>query len=504
MADSVRVRFAPSPTGPLHIGGVRTALYNYLYSKKNNGSFLLRVEDTDQKRTVSDAEEYIYSALEWLGIVPDESPKQGGSFGPYRQSERKEVYEKWVQILIDKGLAYYAFDAPEELETQRKEHEKKGKTFIYNWHNRLKLKNSLSVSAKEVNEKIKSGAPYVVRFLMWNNGDDDVVRCPDIIRGNVDVDCKLLDDKILYKSDGFPTFHFANVVDDHLMKISHVIRGEEWLPSLALHIKLYDAFGWTAPAFAHLPLILKPSGKGKLSKRDGDQLGFPVFPIQWGDEVKGYRESGFLPEAVVNFLALLGWNNGDEQEVFSLEEMVSLFDLNRVHHAGARFDPEKNKWFNQQHIQALSLNAFAHLCKAEIERHTQTNLTDEKLMAMAEMVQPRVVLLGDLWVTLKVFFEAPDEYDPKATKKVWKDNTSTLLQAVANRLVNEDDLKADDCKAILQTIATDADTGIGALMGPLRLVLVGSLTGPDLLQLVQTLGAQEVVDRINIAVMKIN
>ena len=504
MADSVRVRFAPSPTGPLHIGGVRTALYNYLYAKKNNGSFLLRVEDTDQKRTVSDTEEYIYSALEWLGIVPDESPKHGGSFGPYRQSERKEIYEKWVQILIDKGLAYYAFDAPEELEAHRKEHEKKGETFIYNWHNRLKLKNSLSVSAKEVNEEIKSGAPYVIRFLMWNNGDDEVVRCPDIIRGNVDVDCKLLDDKILYKSDGFPTYHFANVVDDHLMKISHVIRGEEWLPSLALHIKLYNAFGWTAPAFAHLPLILKPSGKGKLSKRDGDQLGFPVFPIQWGGEVKGYRESGFLPEAVVNFLALLGWNNGDEQEVFSLEEMVALFDLNRVHHAGARFDPEKNKWFNQQHIQILSLNAFAQLCKAEIERHTQTNLTDEKLMAMAEMVQPRVVLLGDLWVTLKVFFEAPDEYDPKATKKLWKENTSTLLQAVANRLVNEDDLKADDCKAILQTIATDAGTGIGALMGPLRIVLVGSLTGPDLLQLVQTLGAQEVVDRINIAVMKIN
>lgn len=504
MADSVRVRFAPSPTGPLHIGGVRTALYNYLYAKKNNGSFLLRVEDTDQKRTVSDAEEYIYSALEWLGIVPDESPKHGGSFGPYRQSERKDVYEKWVQILIDKGLAYYAFDAPEELDGHRKEHEKKGKTFIYNWHNRLKLKNSLTVSAKEVNEKIKSGAPYVVRFFMWNNGDDEVVRCPDIIRGNVDVGCKLLDDKILYKSDGFPTYHFANVVDDHLMKISHVIRGEEWLPSLALHIKLYNAFGWTAPAFAHLPLILKPSGRGKLSKRDGDQLGFPVFPIQWGGEVKGYRESGFLPEAVVNFLALLGWNNGDEQEVFSLEEMVSLFDLNRVHHAGARFDPEKNKWFNQQHIQALSLNAFAQLCKAEIERHTQTNLTDEKLMAMAEMVQPRVVLLGDLWVTLKVFFEAPDEYDPKATKKVWKENTSTLLQAVANRLVNEDDLKADDCKTTLQTIATDAGTGIGALMGPLRLVLVGSLTGPDLLQLVKTLGAQEVVDRINIAVMKIN
>ena len=504
MADSVRVRFAPSPTGPLHIGGVRTALYNYLYAKKNNGSFLLRVEDTDQKRTVSEAEEYIYSALEWLGIEPDESPKHGGLFGPYRQSERKDIYQKWVQILIDKGLAYYAFDAPEELGAHRKEHEKKGKTFIYNWHNRLKLKNSLSVSATEANEKIKSGAPYVVRFLMWSEGDDEVVRCSDIIRGNVDVDCKLLDDKILYKSDGFPTYHFANVVDDHLMKISHVIRGEEWLPSLALHVKLYDAFGWTAPDFAHLPLILKPSGKGKLSKRDGDQLGFPVFPIQWGDEVKGFRENGFLPEAVINFLALLGWNNGDEQEVFTLEEMVSLFDLNRVHHAGARFDPEKNKWFNQQHIQALPPKAFAQLCKAEVERYNQSTLTDEKLLAMAEMVQPRVVLLGDLWSELKVFFETPDEYDPKATKKVWKENTSTLLQAVANRLVNEDDLKADAFKALLQSIAEDAGTGIGALMGPLRLVLVGSLTGPDLLQVVQALGAQVVIDRINLALMKIS
>ncbi len=504
MADSVRVRFAPSPTGPLHIGGVRTALYNYLYAKKNNGSFLLRIEDTDQKRTVSGAEEYIYSALEWLGIVPDESPKHEGSLGPYRQSERNEIYEKWVQNLIDKGLAYYAFDTPEELDAHRKEHEKKGKTFIYNWHNRLKLKNSLSVSAKETGEKIKSGAPYVVRFLMWNDGDEEVVRCPDIIRGNVDVDCKLIDDKILYKSDGFPTYHFANVVDDHLMKISHVIRGEEWLPSLALHIKLYDAFGWTTPSFAHLPLILKPSGKGKLSKRDGDQLGFPVFPIQWGEEMKGYRETGFLPEAVVNFLALLGWNNGDEQEVFSLEEMVSLFDLNRVHHAGARFDPEKNKWFNQQHIQALSLSAFAQLCKAEVEGHTQTTLADEKLLSMAEMVQPRVVLLGDLWPALKIFFEAPNEYDSKAIKKVWKENTATLLQTVADRLVNQDHLKTDAFKSLLQSIAEGAGTGIGALMGPLRLVLVGSLTGPDLLQLTHTLGARVVIDRINIALMEIS
>jgi len=390
------------------------------------------------------------------------------------------------------------------LDAHRKEHEKKGKTFIYNWHNRLKLKNSLSVSAKGPCEKIKGGASYVVRFLMWKNGDDEVVRCPDIIRGNVDVDCKLLDDKILYKSDGFPTYHFANVVDDHLMKISHVIRGEEWLPSLALHIKLYDAFGWTTPSFAHLPLILKPSGKGKLSKRDGDQLGFPVFPIQWRDEMKGYRETGFLPEAVVNFLALLGWNNGDEQEVFSLEEMVSLFDLTRVHHAGARFDPEKNKWFNQQHIQALSLNAFAQLCKAEVERHIQTSLADEKLLAIAEMVQPRVVLLDDLWSALKIFFKAPDDYDPKAIKKVWKENTAILLQAVANRLVNEHDLKADTFKSLLQSIAEGAGTSVGALMGPLRLVLVGSLTGPDLLQLIHALGAQMVIERINIALTEIS
>ena len=504
MADSVRVRFAPSPTGPLHIGGGRAALYNYLYAKKNNGTFLLRVEDTDQKRTVSGAEEYIYSALEWLGIVPDESPKHGGTFGPYRQSERKKIYEKWVQILIDKGLAYYAFDAFEELDSHRKEHKKKGKTFVYNWHNRLKLKNSLSVSARETSEKIKSDTPYVVRFLMWDDGDDEVLRCPDIIRGNVNMDCKLLDDKILYKSDGFPTYHFANVVDDHLMKISHVIRGEEWLPSLALHTKIYNAFGWTAPSFAHLPLIMKPSGKGKLSKRDGDQLGFPVFPIQWGDEVKGFRESGFLPQAVVNFLALLGWNNGDEQEIFILEEMVSLFDLNRVHHAGARFDPEKNKWFNQQHIQAMPLNAFTQICKSEVERYTQTALSDEKLMAMAEMVQPRVMLIGDLWPALKVFFEAPNEYNPKAIKKVWKENTSTLLQAVADRLVIEDDLKADALKSLLQSIAEDAGTGISALLGPLRLVLVGSLTGPDLMRLIHVLGAQVVIDRINAAMMEIN
>ena len=494
-----RVRFAPSPTGPLHIGGLRTALFNYLHARKNKGTFILRIEDTDQNRYVEGSEAYIQEALEWCGMIPDEGPVNGGRFGPYRQSERKAIYKKYIEELIEKGGAYYAFDTAQSLQQARDASEKSGETFKYGSQNRHQFQNSLTLDPKEVEEALKKD--YVVRLKVSPGA---VVRVEDLVRGTVSVDSDLLDDKILMKSDGMPTYHLANIVDDHLMKISHVIRGEEWLPSLALHIKLYDAFSWTAPAFAHLPLILKPSGKGKLSKRDGEQLGFPVFPIQWGGEVKGYRESGFLPEAVVNFLALLGWNNGDEQEVFSLEEMVSLFDLNRVHHAGARFDPEKNKWFNQQHIQALSLGAFAQLCKAEAERHTQTALTEKKLLAMTKMVQPRVVLLNDLWSALKIFFEAPDEYDSKAIKKVWKENTASLLQAVVDCLVNEDDLKADAFKSLLQSIAEGAGTGIGALMGPLRLVLVGSLTGPDLLQLIHALGARVVIDRINIALMKIS
>ena len=320
MTNSVRVRFAPSPTGPLHVGGVRTALYNYLYARKHNGKFVLRIEDTDQKRSVERAEEYIQSCLAWLGIEPDESPDHPGSFGPYRQSERRDVYQKYILELVENGLAYYAFDSSESLEQHRNNHKKKGKTFIYNWHNRMKLNNSLVLGEKKTKEKLDGGHPYVVRFLMWDEKQSSIYHCHDSIRGNVAIDCKLLDDKILYKSDGMPTYHFANVVDDHLMDISHVIRGEEWLPSLALHLKLYDAFGWTPPEFAHLPLILKPNGKGKLSKRDGDRLGFPVFPIQWKGEIMGYKEEGYLPVAVLNFLALLGWNDGSENEIFSLEE----------------------------------------------------------------------------------------------------------------------------------------------------------------------------------------
>lgn len=503
MAGAVRVRFAPSPTGPLHIGGARTALYNYLFAKKHKGSFVLRVEDTDQKRTVEGAEAYIDQSLTWLGLHPDEGPRQKGPFGPYRQSERREIYQTWIRVLLEKKLAYYAFDTAEELDAQRKTHEKKGETFVYNWHNRQHLKNSWSLPPEEVEHQIKSGAAYVVRFRMWCEGEQEEVYCQDIIRGEVRVNSKLLDDKILFKSDGMPTYHFANVVDDHLMKITHVIRGEEWLPSLALHLKLYAALGWTPPAFAHLPLILKPTGTGKLSKRDGEKLGFPVFPLQWGKEQKGYREHGFLPAAVINFLALLGWNDGDEQEVFGLEEMVSRFDLNRVHHAGARFDPEKNNWFNQQHIQALSLQAFAQLCKDDISRCAQVDLPDEKLQAIAQLVQPRVVLLSDLWVELKVFFEGPDAYHPQAIQKVWKENTPALLRTVADRLVEKEGVKAVVLKEILQGVAHDADVGLGALMAPLRLVLVGSLTGPDLFQLGQALGGQEVLDRINRALTTI-
>jgi glutamyl-tRNA synthetase len=499
MANSVRVRFAPSPTGPLHIGGVRTALYNYLYARKHGGQFVLRIEDTDQKRSVDRAEAYIQSCLAWLGIEPDESPAHPGSFGPYRQSERRDIYQKYIIKLVESGQAYYAFDSAESLEQHRKNHEEKGKTFIYNWHNRMKLNNSLVLGEEKTKEKLDNEHPYVVRFLMWDESESSVYHCSDSIRGNVAVDCKLLDDKILYKSDGMPTYHFANVVDDYLMEISHVIRGEEWLPSLALHLKLYDAFDWGSPEFAHLPLILKPNGKGKLSKRDGDKLGFPVFPIQWEEEIMGYKEEGYLPEAVLNFLALLGWNDGGENEIFSLEELTSSFDLERVHHAGASFDPEKNKWFNQQHIQRLSFSNFSRLCKDVVENHGFTVNDENKLESIALMIQPRVVLTTELWRELNVFFERPKNYDEKGLKKVWKEKTPCLLQDVAQALSRDGDTTLEKVKNMLNGVAEGAGLGLGALMGPLRVVIVGSLSGPDLLSLIDTLGAEEVVDRIDSA-----
>ena len=503
MANSVRVRFAPSPTGPLHIGGVRTALYNYLYARKHDGKFVLRIEDTDQKRSISGAEAYIQSCLAWLGIEPDESPAHLGRFGPYRQSERRDIYQKYILELVKSGLAYYAFDSSESLEQHRNNHEEKGKTFIYNWHNRKKLNNSLVLGERKTKEMLDSGHPYVVRFLMWDEVESSDYHCSDSIRGNVAIDCKLLDDKVLYKSDGMPTYHFANVIDDHLMEISHVIRGEEWLPSLALHLKLYDAFDWRPPEFAHLPLILKPSGKGKLSKRDGDKLGFPVYPIQWAEEMMGYKEQGYLPEAVLNFLALLGWNDGGKNEIFSLDQLITSFDLERVHHAGARFDPEKNKWFNQQHVQRLSLSDFSSLCQVVIENNGFVVNDESKLNSIALMIQPRVVLTTELWQELNVFFQGPKNYDEIALQKVWKEQTRGLLLAVVNLLSDGGGGSLEHLKDALKGVAGAAGLGLGALMGPLRVVIVGTLSGPDLLSLINILGTEEVVNRIDSALKTI-
>ncbi|MAO36096.1 MAG: glutamate--tRNA ligase, partial [Zunongwangia sp.] len=374
MSSNVRVRFAPSPTGPLHIGGVRTALYNYLFAKKHGGDFILRIEDTDQNRYVEGAEKYIIDSLNWCNIPYDEGPGKEKDCGPYRQSERKSLYKAYADKLIESGNAYYAFDSAEDLDKHRKSHEAEGKNFIYNWHNREKLDNSLALPEEQVKKRIENGEHYVVRF---KSPKDEILKISDEIRGNMEIDTNILDDKVLYKSDGMPTYHLANIVDDHLMKISHVIRGEEWLPSLALHFMLYRAFGWAAPKFAHLPLILKPQGKGKLSKRDGDKLGFPVFPLQWkdpesGEISAGYREDGYFPEAVTNMLAFLGWNPGTEQEFFSLEELTKAFDLKRVHKGGAKFDPEKTKWFQQHYLQEADNNFIAEqfldiLKKKEIE-----------------------------------------------------------------------------------------------------------------------------------------
>ncbi|MDX1315655.1 MAG: glutamate--tRNA ligase, partial [Eudoraea sp.] len=350
MSKPVRVRFAPSPTGPLHIGGVRTALFNYLFAKKHGGSFILRIEDTDQTRYVEGAEAYIIESLNWCGIPYDEGPGKDGGYGPYRQSERKSMYREYAEKLIASGHAYYAFDSSESLDQHRKSQEAEGKTFIYNWHNRLELDNSLVLSQEETSARIASGAEYVIRFKTPQN---QTVVLQDVIRGEIEIDSNTLDDKVLFKSDGMPTYHLANIVDDHLMAISHVIRGEEWLPSLALHVLLYGAFEWEPPVFAHLPLIMKPVGKGKLSKRDGEKGGFPVFPLAW-ENASGYRESGYYPEAVVNFLAMLGWNPGTEQEIFSLEELTEAFSLERVNRSGARFDPDKTVWYNNAYLQQRS------------------------------------------------------------------------------------------------------------------------------------------------------
>ncbi len=497
MENSIRVRFAPSPTGPLHVGGVRTALFNYLFAKKHKGAFVLRIEDTDQNRYVAGAEQYIIDALNWCQIPFDEGPGKDAGFGPYRQSERREIYKKYIDILIKKGKAYYAFDTPEELAKERENHEKKGKTFIYNWHNRTRgrLINSLVLSKNETKERIESGAPYVVRFLM---PQDKTIVMNDIVRGQISVKSNTLDDKVLFKSDGMPTYHLANIVDDHLMQISHVIRGEEWLPSLALHHQLYEAFEWDAPQFAHLPLILKPTGKGKLSKRDGDKLGFPVFPLEWKDEnthAIGYKESGYLSEAVVNFLAFLGWNPGTEQEVFNLQNLTHAFDLNQVNKSGARFDPDKIKWYNHTYIQECSN---AELAKQLIAvDNTLINFDLNYIELVVDLIKERAKLVPELLQLGKYFFEAPDEYDEKSLKKAWKEGSTELLSELVRVIDNANDETANTLKTDISNWIKEKEVGFGKVMMPLRVALVGALEGVDVFDIIFYIGKKESMRRIN-------
>ena len=496
---SVRVRFAPSPTGPLHIGGVRTALYNYLFAKKHNGAFVLRIEDTDQTRYVEGAEKYIADALSWLGITPDESPSGNGAVGPYRQSDRKKLYVSNIGVLLRSKKAYLAFDTPEELAALRSAAEAEGETFIYNWKNRGELKNSLSLSEEETQRLLAKGARHVVRFKAFSEGQNSTLKLKDEVRGTVTVDTSLLDDKILVKQDGMPTYHLANVVDDHLMKITHVIRGEEWLPSMALHVLLYNAFGWETPSFAHVPLILKPSGKGKLSKRDGDTFGFPVFPLQWDKQTLGFKEAGYLPESLVNYLALLGWSPGGEKELFSIDELIDAFSLEGITKSGGRFDSERCKWFNQQYLQKVNPMKLV----AVLENDLKENGVDKNEIdcnRVVELIQNRLTLLTDIWEEAKIFFVSPKEYDEKAMRKQWKPDTNNLLSAISELIANAKNVSAEELSALIKSWANENGIGLGKIMAPLRIALVGSLRGPDVFEICSTIGVTNCIQRINAAI----
>jgi len=493
--SEVRARFAPSPTGPLHIGGVRTALYNYLFAKNHGGKFLLRIEDTDQNRYVPGAEEYIIESLKWLGLEPDEGVGYGGPHAPYRQSERKEIYAKYAQELIDSGNGYYAFDTPEELDKLRSEAEAKGETFIYNSRNRNRLNNSLNLNSDDVQSRIRSGIPYVIRFRVPEN---QTILLDDLIRGRISIDSNTLDDKVLYKSDGMPTYHLANIVDDHLMEITHVIRGEEWLPSMALHELLYKAFGWTAPRFAHLPLILKPEGKGKLSKRDGDKHGFPVFPLEWVTEEgisKGYREEGYLPDAVVNMLALLGWNPGTEQEIFTMDELIQSFSLEKVSKSGARFNPEKTVWFNHQYIQQKANEEILPEFNKVLAKN-RINFSDKFNLKVIELLKERANFIKDIFQQGKFFYTVPDSYDEKAVKKAWKEDSAELLNEFSKELKKLDSFGHSTIHETIQAFVAAKEIGFGKLMMPVRLAMVGSLQGPDVPLIMELLGKKEVLKRI--------
>ena len=499
----VRVRFAPSPTGPLHIGGVRTALYNYLFARQNGGQMILRIEDTDQTRFVPGAEQYIIEALDWLGIKFDEGVHIGGHFGPYRQSDRKPMYRQYAEQLLRDGWAYYAFDKPEALDAKRKEYEAQKRTFQYDCHTRGEMDNSLNLSADEVQRRIDSGEPYVVRFKFPENLE---ITVHDLIRGDVTMNSNLLDDKVLFKSDGMPTYHLANIVDDHTMEITHVIRGEEWLPSAPLHVMLYRAFGWedTMPQFAHLPLLLKPEGNGKLSKRDGDRLGFPVFPLDWhdpktGELSSGYRERGYVPEAVVNILALLGWNPGTEQEILSMDELIRLFDISRISKNGAKFNVEKARWFNHEYLQMKSDEEIADLFEPQLKEHNVT-ASREYVVRVCGMMKERINFPSELWDTCCYFFEAPTEYDPAAIKKRWKPGMTTHMAKVVE-ILNTVPFEYEAIhKALLDDYITADGLNMGQVMNSLRLAVVGKTVGPDMITLVMTIGKDETVKRVNRAI----
>lgn len=499
------MRFAPSPTGPLHIGGVRTALYNYLFARQNGGTMILRIEDTDSHRFVPGAEDYINEALAWLGIGIDEGVREGGEYGPYKQSERRDIYRKYVKQLLDAGKAYIAFDTPEELDAKRAE----VKNFQYDASTRMQMRNSLSLDETQVKALIDAGENFVVRFKVEPNRD---ITVHDLIRGDVKINSSILDDKVLYKhADDLPTYHLANIVDDHLMEVSHVIRGEEWLPSAPLHVLLYEAFGWadTMPQFVHLPLLLKPDGKGKLSKRDGDRLGFPVFPLEWhdpksGEVSSGYREAGYLPEAVINFLALLGWNPGDDREIMSMDELVRDFSFDHCSKSGAKFDYEKGKWFNHEYLINLDDATLAKDFRPVLAEHVNPDdFAPDYIEKAVGMVKNRVNFVKDLWDNAKFFFVAPTEYNPKDIKKRWKEDTPQRMRELIDILRGIEDFSSKNSEEIVLGWITKNGFHMGNVMNAFRLAVVGECKGPHMFDITELLGKEETIARIERGIAEI-
>lgn len=494
--DSVRVRFAPSPTGPLHIGGVRTALYNYLFAKKHNGTFILRIEDTDQTRYVEGAEKYIQDALHWFGLHFDEGPEQGGDYGPYRQSERKDLYKKYAEQLIKNGHAYYAFDSEQDLEEMREREKLKGNhTPKYDASIRDTMKTSLNMTEEQVQAYLEKGENITVRLLIPK--DENVV-IEDIVRGQVTFSSNELDDKVILKNDGMPTYHLANIVDDHSMEITHVIRGEEWLSSTAHHVLMYRFFEWKAPSFAHLPLILKPTGKGKLSKRDGAKFGFPVFPMEWqdGEELfSGFKEAGFLPEAVLNFLVLLGWNPGDDTEMMTLDEMCKAFSLDRIVKSGARFDFDKAKWFNQQYFIKAKNYELLPMVREVLVSHDIEDLEDDFLLGVIELMKERVEVSDDFYTNATFFYHKPTEYDLKTFKKKYKAENAGHFDAILSGLESCDDWNTDAITQVIKGYIQDNELSFGAILPILRIFITGTVKGPDLFPTLELLGKTEVIER---------